>query len=190
MIGTGLMILWKNTGRIIKCRGVDLDNRFIVPYNQGLLVKYQAHINVEWCHQGKLIKYMFKYVLKGPDCATMVIEKDGQPDRNDSGANENDEIQNYLACSEWVINVGDGKVAKIPIDGYFDSDFIEIPPELRVDLGEDEKHTIINKLYSDLLEGHTDSNYFRDRVILAPLNEDVDVINTEVLKLSPGNKKN
>ncbi|KAK1393282.1 ATP-dependent DNA helicase [Heracleum sosnowskyi] len=505
----------RNNGRTIKRRGVDLDNRFIVPYNRGLLVKYQAHINVEWCHQGKLIKYMFKYVLKGPDCATMVIEKDGQPDRNDSGANNNDEIQNYLACrylssceacwrifdfsihyrkpvvqklifhlekeqnicynekesltsvlrrnhvdgtmfvqwfqaneqysqgrnltyvqfpekfrwdntskmwiprkrdiavvgrliyvqpfvgelfymrlllnfvcgatsfedlrtvngvvynsykeaclhhdilgsdddwhlaiqdasthqtgrqlrnlfvtmllfcdvsdvrslwdknwklmsddieyihrkksaqqkfvigskhlhsltlydvdlqlrkagktlmdfptlplidnafhcrsqntllyeqymydrhllkqesltlvsmlnekqkhihevltknvmdkagglffvyghgvegipisySEWVINVGDGKVAKIPIDGYSDSDFIEIPPELRVDSGEDGKQAIINKLYSDLLARHIDPNYFRDRVILAPLNEDVDVINTEVLKLSPG----
>ncbi|KAK1378851.1 hypothetical protein POM88_025595 [Heracleum sosnowskyi] len=69
----------RDDGRTITCRGVEIDNRFVVPYNRGLLVKYQAHINVEWCHQGKLIKYMFKYVLKGPDRATMVVERDGQP---------------------------------------------------------------------------------------------------------------
>ncbi|KAK1369283.1 hypothetical protein POM88_035375 [Heracleum sosnowskyi] len=88
----------RNDGRTTKRKGVELDNRFIVPYNRGLLVKYQAHINVEWCHQGKLIKYMFKYVLKGPDRATMVIEKEGEPHTNDSSTNNNDEIQNYLAC--------------------------------------------------------------------------------------------
>lgn len=52
-----------------------------MPYNRGLLVKYQAHMNVEWCHQGKLIKYMFKYVLKGPDHATMVVERGTAPKR-------------------------------------------------------------------------------------------------------------
>lgn len=72
--------------------------RYVVPYNRGLLVKYQAHINVEWCHQGDLIKYMFKYVLKGPDRATMVIEKDRQPNKENSGPVDNDEVKNYLTC--------------------------------------------------------------------------------------------
>jgi hypothetical protein len=27
--------------------GVDIDNRFVVPHNVDLVVKYQAHINVE-----------------------------------------------------------------------------------------------------------------------------------------------
>ncbi|CAN0898462.1 ATP-dependent DNA helicase PIF1 [Linum grandiflorum] len=47
--------------------GATLDNAFVVPYNRNLLVKYQAHMNVEICHKGQLIKYLFKYITKGPD---------------------------------------------------------------------------------------------------------------------------
>ncbi|CAN1812473.1 ATP-dependent DNA helicase PIF1 [Linum perenne] len=47
--------------------GVSLDNRYVVPYNRYLIVKYQAHINIEVCHKGQLIKYLFKYITKGPD---------------------------------------------------------------------------------------------------------------------------
>ncbi|CAN1164951.1 ATP-dependent DNA helicase PIF1 [Linum perenne] len=31
--------------------GVSLDNRYVVPYNRYLIVKYQAHINIEVCHK-------------------------------------------------------------------------------------------------------------------------------------------
>ncbi|KAK1366929.1 hypothetical protein POM88_042490 [Heracleum sosnowskyi] len=50
--------------RIIQLKDIEIDNMFIVPYNRGLIVKYQAHINIEWCNQGLLINYMFKYVAK------------------------------------------------------------------------------------------------------------------------------
>ncbi|GKC95719.1 uncharacterized protein Tco_1161161, partial [Tanacetum coccineum] len=55
-------------------QNIMLDNRFVVPHNIDLIVKYDGHINVEWCNQGTLVKYLFSYLNKGPDRATVVIE--------------------------------------------------------------------------------------------------------------------
>lgn len=43
---------------------VRVDNRYVVPYNPTLLLKYQAHINVESVHCLSAIKYIFKYITK------------------------------------------------------------------------------------------------------------------------------
>lgn len=53
---------------------IKLDNRFVVPYNKILCLKFHAHINVEVCSQSILIKYLFKYLTKGPDRIRAVIE--------------------------------------------------------------------------------------------------------------------
>ncbi|CAN1242010.1 ATP-dependent DNA helicase PIF1 [Linum perenne] len=60
--------------------GEALDNAFVVPYNRDLVVKYQAHINVEICHKGQLIKYLFKYITKGPDRSETVDSIVNRPD--------------------------------------------------------------------------------------------------------------
>ncbi|CAN1831048.1 ATP-dependent DNA helicase PIF1 [Linum perenne] len=67
--------------------GTILDNRYVVPYHRELLIKYQAHMNVEVCHKGQLIKYLFKYILKGPDRSN--VQNPQEP---------RDEIANYLDC--------------------------------------------------------------------------------------------
>nr|GEU86932.1 uncharacterized protein [Tanacetum cinerariifolium] len=64
----------RNDGNIIKMSGTDLHNCYVVPYNPRLLRRYQAHINVEWCNQVGSIKYLFKYINKGPDRVSETVD--------------------------------------------------------------------------------------------------------------------
>ena len=44
-----------------------VDNRDVVPYNPRALLRFGSHVNVEIIIDFKVMKYMFKYFLKGPD---------------------------------------------------------------------------------------------------------------------------
>jgi hypothetical protein len=63
----------KNTRRTLLVHGVELDNRWVVPHNVYLSTKYDAHINIKVYNNIRVIKYLFKYVYKGHDCATVEI---------------------------------------------------------------------------------------------------------------------
>src|SRR5947209_14609589 len=54
----------RENGHFVESRnGIQLDNRWVVPYNIGLVTKYNAHINVEICNSILAIKYLYKYTL-------------------------------------------------------------------------------------------------------------------------------
>ncbi|KAF1854814.1 hypothetical protein Lal_00026526 [Lupinus albus] len=72
-------------------RRFTIDNRWVVPYNPWLLLKYDCHINVEVCSSIKSIKYLYKYVYKGPDRVAMEVHR---------GIHTN-EIQQYVDA-RWI----------------------------------------------------------------------------------------
>jgi hypothetical protein len=76
-----------NNGIVVNKNGIDVDNRFIVPHNVDLVVKYQAHINVESVNRDGMHKYLFKYVTKGFDYARIGIQR-GSSATSSSNDNE------------------------------------------------------------------------------------------------------
>ncbi|KAM0847424.1 hypothetical protein ACQ4PT_055022 [Festuca glaucescens] len=88
----------RDNGRRVFKNGKWLDNRWVVPYNLAMLKKYQGHMNVEWCNKAQVMKYLFKYVTKGPDCSKMYLERirgKGVPIGTD-GCPQVNEVREYL----------------------------------------------------------------------------------------------
>ncbi|CAA7054895.1 unnamed protein product [Microthlaspi erraticum] len=92
----------RDDGRSMEKSGIEIDNRFIIPYNPHLLLKYQAHINVEWCNQSRAIKYLFKYINKGNDRLTAKLIRESSNEEPESSENPSekkvDEIKRFLDC--------------------------------------------------------------------------------------------
>ncbi|GJV90403.1 ATP-dependent DNA helicase PIF1-like protein, partial [Tanacetum coccineum] len=57
----------RDNGKYVETSRHQLHNGYIILYNAALLKRYQCHINIEWCNQTGSIKYLFKYINKGPD---------------------------------------------------------------------------------------------------------------------------
>ncbi|XP_072087015.1 uncharacterized protein [Arachis hypogaea] len=79
----------------VKINDIDIDNRFVVSYNPLLLMKYQAHINLEFYNKSNVIKYLFKYINKGPD---RVIATVGETYYVGESSHVVDEIKQYYNC--------------------------------------------------------------------------------------------
>ena len=71
-----------NDGRSYIVAGISVDNRWIVLYCPFLSATFNCHINVECAASLGSLKYLFKYIQKGPDLASLEI-------------NDRDEIKRY-----------------------------------------------------------------------------------------------
>ena len=72
-----------NNGHAVQRNEDNFTNQHVVPHNRELLVLFQCHINVEVCASIKFVKYIHKYIYKGPNHAT--LETQGH-----------DEVKSYL----------------------------------------------------------------------------------------------
>ncbi|XP_026419934.1 uncharacterized protein LOC113315906 [Papaver somniferum] len=71
--------------------GIKLDAGWVVSYNLDLIMRYDAHINVEICNcRGMTIKYLFKYIHKGKDMitASVAVFPPGNKNSDNQGAND------------------------------------------------------------------------------------------------------
>ncbi|KAL8161840.1 hypothetical protein V2J09_013329 [Rumex salicifolius] len=98
-IGFPLYRRKNNAVTVTKAR-TELDNRYVVPYNMYMPMKYRADINVEWCNHSRAIKYLFKYIGKASDKATAMVVHNNAYEHNTGGATcfTIDEIKIHLDC--------------------------------------------------------------------------------------------
>jgi hypothetical protein len=71
----------RDDGQVVEVRNTKLDNRWVVPFNPTLLMLYNCHINVDICSSIKAVKYLYKYIYKGPDGASYSVDKSDNGDK-------------------------------------------------------------------------------------------------------------
>ena len=57
-----------NSRMVHTLSGVLLNNSWVVPYNRALSLRYNCHLIVEYCASIYSVKYLHKYIWKGPHC--------------------------------------------------------------------------------------------------------------------------
>ena len=92
----------RNTDIHVRRNNCNIKNEWVVPYNITLLKRYQAHINVEYVNQSRLLKYL---------CKVEAIRRMG-PIRDLKG------VQRVMGClaalSRFISRLGEKGFAPVP----------------------------------------------------------------------------
>lgn len=94
--------------------------------------------------------------------------------------------QEIAAFSNWLLDVGEGKIESRAKEGDTEPGWIKIPSDLLLYTKGDKLISIVDAVYPNLLERYLDEPYLQERAILAPTNEIVDIVNNHVVALLPG----
>ena len=106
----------RNDGRVVLkyskrlSSSVPLNNSWVVPYNPYLLKRYDSHLNVELCGSIKAVKYLYKYVYKGPDKA--MTEMSINPDTVN-------EIRQYQDCRYFSAHEACWRLFRFPMHARY-----------------------------------------------------------------------
>lgn len=83
----------RNDSWFVMVQNQKLNSNHIVPYNHYLLVIFQDHIKVEWNNRARSVKYLFKYITKGPGQSKICI-------KNIDGTTNWDTSRQWVAMDE------------------------------------------------------------------------------------------
>ena len=103
----------RDDGKYVLENGVKLDNKYVVPYNPFLSKKYNAHINVEICSSIQSCKYLYKYVYKGPDMASVAVESEVQVPKEKN----TDEINKFVNARFVTASEACWQIMSFPVHG-------------------------------------------------------------------------
>jgi hypothetical protein len=71
----------KDDGQVVEVKNSKLDNRWVIPFKPSLLMLCNCHINVEICSSIKAVKYLYKYIYKGPDGESYSVDQSDNGDK-------------------------------------------------------------------------------------------------------------
>ena len=80
----------RNFSKTVQGKQITIDNRWVVPYNPFLSLKFDAHINVEVVYSVSAVKYLYKYITKGSDRVMIRLSSGEERDIT------NDEIERFV----------------------------------------------------------------------------------------------
>lgn len=96
---------------------------------------------------------------------------------------ENKQIADF---SQWVLDVGNGKLPVLGSDDFTTDPLIDIPDKFLIKSSKGLIKDIVDVIYPDFLKNMTSSTYLRQRSILTPTNAIVGDINDYILDMIPG----
>ena len=94
--------------KMLKGKEIVVDNSTVVPYNSFLSLKFDGHINIEFLESVVAVKYVYKYITKGPDrCIMSKKISDGSEVVGEKQVNEVEQFVDarYLGASESAMKI-------------------------------------------------------------------------------------
>ncbi|CEP18596.1 hypothetical protein, partial, partial [Parasitella parasitica] len=99
----------------------------------------------------------------------------------------NPDLANQLQLfSQYLLQIGEGKIDTVSLPGNIPSDFVPIPAEMH--LRSSNLLDLLRAVFPDISNSASDTQYFAGRVVLTPKNKDVSVINQLLLDCISGRK--